>query len=91
MEKFKKIISWIDRDELSFKFFTVELRFPILNMEFIQKVKYSKFCDKNRTEMSKGCIKVVLNVFSMIDWKKEKQTETKYRERELAIIKEGKD
>lgn len=57
MEKFKKVISGIDKDELSFKFFTVELRFPTLNMELIKEIKHSKFCDKNRTEMSKSCIK----------------------------------
>jgi len=83
MEKFKKVISGIDKDELSFKFFTVELRFPTLNMELIQKVKYSKFCDKNRTEMSKACIKVVLNVFSKINWRSEKHGEAEYREREV--------
>ena len=37
-----------------------EIRFPALNMEFIQEVKKSKHCDKKITSMSKSSIRVIL-------------------------------
>ena len=39
-----------------------EIRFPELNIEFIQEVKNSKYCDKKMTSMSKSSIRVVLRI-----------------------------
>ena len=37
-----------------------EVRFPTLNIGFIQEVKKSKYCDKKTTSMGKSSIRVIL-------------------------------
>ena len=37
-----------------------EIRFPALNMNFIQQIKKSKYCDKESTSISKSSIRVIL-------------------------------
>lgn len=52
-------------DEFDTEFLNVvenqaEVRFPQLNIEFIQELKKSKHCDKKITSMSKSSIRVIL-------------------------------
>ena len=59
--KFRKHLEEFGVDFLNVEDNQTEIRFPTLNMELIQKIKKSKYCDTKRTDMGICSIRVVLN------------------------------
>ncbi len=65
-EKLKRLgkeIENFNMDNLELKFFTIEIRFSTLDIELVQKLKESEFCDKKRTNKGKSSIRVALKLF----------------------------
>ena len=67
VEKTQKILEWTikqiknaNTELIELNPFTVEIRFKQLNFELIQKIKQSKYCDKQNTDMSRVSIRVAL-------------------------------
>jgi len=58
--KIMKQLEGFDTKSLNVVENQVEIRFPALNIDFIQKIKKSKHCDKNMTIMSKDSIRIIL-------------------------------
>jgi hypothetical protein len=59
-EKVREKIEKFKVEKLDVQKFRVEVRFPYVDMEYIQRVKTSEFCDRELTEMSRASINVVL-------------------------------
>lgn len=58
----KRINDAIIEGKIEVSPFTVEIRFEELNFDVIQKIKQTDFCDREKTDMSKTSIRIVLKV-----------------------------
>ena len=58
--KLRKELEKFNPSGLSVKGFHAEVRFPSLKFAYIQKIKQSKYCDQEATDMSTVSIRVVL-------------------------------
>jgi hypothetical protein len=58
--KIMKQLQGVDTEFLTVVENQAEVRFPTLNIDFIQEVKKSNHCDKKATSMSKGSIRIIL-------------------------------
>lgn len=62
LESMEKEIQGFDKENLELTRFTIELRFSTLDIDLVQKLKRSEFCDTEKTDPSKASIRVVLKM-----------------------------